>query len=68
MVMKRFFPEMVITPIFLLISCAAPADPEEEAKDPAAILVSRLSLERYKDTIKGLTQFGDRRQGTPRNR
>jgi len=52
----------------LLISCAAPADPEEEAKDPAAKLVSRLSLERYKDTIKGLTQFGDRRQGTPRNR
>ena len=31
-------------------------------------LVSRLSLERYKETIKGLTQFGDRRQGTERNR
>ena len=25
-------------------------------------------LERYKATIKGLTQFGDRRQGTERNR
>lgn len=31
-------------------------------------LVDRLDLERYKATIKGLTQFGDRRQGTDRNR
>src|SRR6476646_7753801 len=38
--------------------------------DTAAIraLVSRLDLERYKATVKGLTQFGDRRQGTDRNR
>ena len=28
----------------------------------------RLDLESYKATIKGLTQFGDRRQGTDRNR
>ena len=32
------------------------------------VLVSRLQLEPYKATIKGLTQFGDRRQGTTRNR
>ena len=31
-------------------------------------LVARLDLERYKATIKGLTNFGDRRQGTDRNR
>jgi hypothetical protein len=31
-------------------------------------MVSRLELEKYKATIKGLTQFGDRRQGTKRNR
>jgi hypothetical protein len=31
-------------------------------------MVSRLTLERYKATIKGLTQFGDRREGTQRNR
>ncbi|HTL97126.1 MAG TPA: hypothetical protein VL157_16380, partial [Gemmatimonadaceae bacterium] len=31
-------------------------------------LVSRLTLDRYKATVKGLTQFGDRRQGTDRNR
>jgi Peptidase family M28 len=38
------------------------------AIDPAKILVARLDLERYKSTIKGLTKFGDRRQGTDRNR
>ncbi|HEY1755603.1 MAG TPA: M28 family peptidase [Bryobacteraceae bacterium] len=31
-------------------------------------MVKRLELERYKTTIKALTQFGDRRQGTQRNR
>ncbi|MDB4905424.1 MAG: peptidase [Gemmatimonadetes bacterium] len=31
-------------------------------------MVGRLDLEHYKATIKGLTQFGDRRQGTDRNR
>src|SRR5262245_3599105 len=38
------------------------------ANDPVRVLVQRLDLERYKNTIKGLTQFGDRRQGTDRNR
>jgi hypothetical protein len=36
--------------------------------DPIVQLVAQLELERYKATIKGLTQFGDRRQGTARNR
>ena len=40
----------------------------DAASDPIAALVNRLDLERYKETIKGLTQFGDRRQGTDRNR
>jgi hypothetical protein len=31
-------------------------------------MVARLELDKYKATIKGLTQFGDRRQGTARNR
>jgi hypothetical protein len=47
-------------------SAQAPATPA--APDPAQILVDRLDLERYKATIKGLTQFGDRREGTQRNR
>ncbi len=40
----------------------------QDAEDPVAELVSRLELEAYKTTLKGLTQFGDRRQGTSRNR
>ncbi|MGO8828731.1 MAG: M28 family peptidase [Steroidobacteraceae bacterium] len=44
---------------------AAAADPQG---DPIAVMVGRLDLEKYKSTIKGLTQFGDRRQGTDRNR
>ena len=38
------------------------------ADDPIAVLVGRLDLDRYKTVIHGLTQFGDRRQGTRRNR
>ncbi len=38
------------------------------AADPVATLVGQLDLEQYKATIKGLTTFGDRRQGTLRNR
>jgi len=38
------------------------------AEDPIRVLVQRLDLEKYKATIKGLTQFGDRREGTDRNR
>ena len=36
--------------------------------DPVRTVASRLELERYKAHIKGLTQFGDRTQGTQRNR
>jgi hypothetical protein len=38
------------------------------SNDPVKLLVSRLDLERYKATIKALTRFGDRQQGTDRNR
>ena len=38
------------------------------AADPVKALVGRLDLTQYKATIKGLTRFGDRRQGTQRNR
>jgi hypothetical protein len=47
---------------------AQPQAPATPAPDFVRTLVSRLDLERYKATIKGLTQFGDRRQGTERNR
>jgi len=39
-----------------------------EAPDPIQTLVSRLTLDDFKTTLKGLTRFGDRRQGTQRNR
>src|SRR5204862_7794566 len=45
-------------------SARAPVPPA----DSIAQLVARLDLEHYKATLKGLTQFGDRRQGTARNR
>ena len=44
-------------------TATVPAD-----NDPIKKMVDRLDLEKYKATIKGLTQFGDRRQGTDRNR
>src|SRR5215510_2950180 len=68
-----------IAPVVLaLTACGPSADtttaeptPPSQAEPVADIiptLVGRLDLERYKATIKGLTQFGDRRQGTDRNR
>ena len=47
-----------------VLSAQAPKAPA----DPARTVVGRLELERYKAHIKGLTQFGDRMQGTQRNR
>ena len=64
----------IIHSVLLTISTLAqqPAPPAQAATippdDPVKTLVDRLDLEKYKATIKGLTQFGDRRQGTDRNR
>ena len=69
-------------PIFVLVSltlvaCSSATTtstvataPPPPAIDSVSIrsLVAQIDLERYKATIKGLTQFGDRRQGTTRNR
>jgi Peptidase family M28 len=61
----------------LLVAAAVPSSSPAQrlagaaadtAHDPVQPLVERLDLERYKSTIKGLAQFGDRRQGTKRNR
>ncbi len=41
---------------------------QDGSADPAAALVARLTLDGYKATLKDLTRFGDRRQGTQRNR
>ncbi len=57
---------------FLLLVCPfippAGGQTAADTTDPTKTLVSRLDLQRYKTTIRGLTKFGDRRQGTDRNR
>ena len=52
----------VSTPVFAQQSPVVPSD------DRTRALVGQLDLERYKATIRGLGQFGDRQQGTDRNR
>ena len=56
----------------LLTACAyaqnAPAPAAAPDNDPIKTMVARLDLPKYKATIRGLTKFGDRRQGTERNR
>ncbi len=46
----------------------AAAQPPAQPADPIRELVGHLELERYKDILRGLGQFGDRQQGTKRNR
>jgi hypothetical protein len=51
-----------------LLCTAIPAQAQTALiDDPVKALVGRLDLETYKAVIKGLTQFGDRQQGTDRN-
>ena len=59
---------MILAANIPAISAPTGADADSTQSDPIKTLVARLDLERYKATIKGLTQFGDRRQGTDRNR
>src|SRR5690242_7939273 len=66
-------PFVVLAALAALAALAMPAGAPAQgdsatAPDPIAQLVARLDLDRYKATIKGLTNFGDRRQGTDRNR
>jgi Peptidase family M28 len=58
----------VLAGIAALALVAAVAQAQTPTPDPVATLVARLELDRYKATVKGLTQFGDRREGTDRNR
>ncbi|MEH0167086.1 M28 family peptidase [Paucibacter sp. JuS9] len=59
---------MVLVSLAFSAAAASAQAPTAEAPDPISGLVKQLELEKYKATIKGLTQFGDRRQGTERNR
>src|SRR6202162_3872093 len=51
-----------------LLAVCLSAQPVNAPSDSVRAVVGRLKLERYKEHIKGLTQFGDRMQGTQRNR
>jgi len=53
---------------FLLGMLVAACVLSAQTPDPIRTLVGRLEFEHYKAHIKGLAQFGDRMQGTPRNR
>jgi hypothetical protein len=52
----------------LVMPVAAQRGTNRGGPDPLAPLIARLDFDKYKATIKGLTQFGDRRAGTARNR
>ncbi len=51
-----------------IVGQSASSQAQNAPTDPVRVLVGRLDLDTYKATIKGLTQFGDRREGTARNR
>src|SRR5262245_16604982 len=68
---------LIAATLLVLLPCASASAQQAatgtaSATDPREAivrsLIGRLDLERYKATIKGLTAFGDRRQGTDRNR
>jgi hypothetical protein len=52
----------------IAVAAASISSAQQADADPIRVLVSRLDLASYKSTLKGLAQFGDRRQGTTRNR
>jgi hypothetical protein len=53
---------------FVLAAVGLFAQATNVPSDAVPAIVGRLELERYKAHIKGLSQFGDRMQGTQRNR
>src|SRR5262249_23753728 len=59
--MRFFIATLILASALSGQTTAVPAEPIRAA-------VGRLSLDRFKSHIKGLTQFGDRLQGTERNR
>jgi hypothetical protein len=52
----------------LVLAAGLSAQRANSPADPVRTVVGRLELVRYKAHIKGLSQFGDRLQGTERNR
>ncbi|MFT4604919.1 MAG: hypothetical protein ACI9W4_001658 [Rhodothermales bacterium] len=67
---RLFFPlcSLALCVVGFRQPASAQDSPDSGTADPTSELVGRLNLESYKATIKSLTEFGDRRQGTDRNR
>ncbi|MEQ1910100.1 MAG: hypothetical protein ABMA15_14840, partial [Vicinamibacterales bacterium] len=60
---------VVISLVLGSLALVAPlAGQQRAAPDDIRTIVSRLDLQRYTSTIEALSRFGDRRQGTRRNR
>jgi hypothetical protein len=54
---------LIVSTVVAALSAQAPNVPSDQTR----AIVGRLDLQRFKAHIKGLTQFGDRIQGTQRN-
>jgi hypothetical protein len=65
--MKNHSPKLLVLATVAAMSVGS-INAQDDVGDPIRDLVSRLELESYKSVIQGLAQFGDRRQGTERNR
>jgi hypothetical protein len=63
---RKFLSCSLVAASATLAQAQNPAAPD--STDPIRAMVGRLNLESYKQTLRGLAQFGDRRQGTKRNR
>ncbi len=64
----RLWTSTALTLVMTLVVTSPTFAQSTPQADPIRTMIERLSLEKYKRTIKGLAQFGDRRQGTDRNR
>ena len=65
----RIRPVTCVLAVAVMATLAPLNGQQRAARDPQVqTLVSRLELARYKSTIEALGRFGDRRQGTRRNR
>ncbi len=66
--MLRSITLALVTAIAFIGAAPKPATAQADDAGATQTLVDRLTLENFKTALKGLTQFGDRRQGTQRNR
>ena len=67
---EQIRPGIFVLSVIVVTALGQPLTGQQRAARDANVqtLVSRLELGRYKSTIEALSRFGDRRQGTRRNR